>query len=146
MSHDAAQVLHASFGDSDLTLQCALRADASSVTLVAVGPFGQRVFSVRYNGATVEAQASPYVPLSLPPRRVLSDVQLALWPLAAWQQALVDSAWQIDEPEPGLRRLRYRGQLIAEVHYEVPDDPWRSRLRLDNRPLHYSLQIEPQTP
>jgi hypothetical protein len=138
-------VLHAAYGERELTLQCALQADATAVTLVALGPLGQRAFTLRYDGQQVEAQSSPYAPQTLPPRRVLADVELALWPLSAWQQQLAGSDWSLTEPRPGLRRLRYRRQLVAEVHYDGAD-LWRSHLWLANLPLGYTLEIEPQIP
>jgi hypothetical protein len=143
--HSAAQVLHAAFGERELTLQCAVQADADAVTLIALGPLGQRAFTLRYDGHKLDAQTSPYAPQTLPPQRVLSDVQLALWPLAAWQQQLAGSDWSLTEPRPGLRRLRHGKQLVAEIHYEG-SDPWHSHLWLANLPLGYTLEIEPQNP
>lgn len=144
------QNLNIAYGDRELDLQAAVRAEPDHLTLIALGPLGQRAFTVRYDGhdvrADVAADAAGSVPSSFPPERVLADLQFALWPLAAWQAGLAGSEWQITEPQPGLRRLRWRGQLIAEVHAADPADPWHSRLWLGNYADGYSLAITPQTP
>jgi len=91
----------------------------------------------------LHADKGPYVPSAFPPEQVLSDLQLVLWPNAAWQQRLVGSEWQMAEPRPGLRRLRYRGRLVAEVHYAdaATGDPWNRRAWLSNLAYGYTLDI-----
>lgn len=143
--HAASQTLNVAFGKQDLSLQCALQADADEVTLIAVGPLGQRALSLHYDGHKLTSEASPYVPGSFPPGQVLSDLQLVLWPLAAWQAALRDSDWQIVEPNPNLRRLRYRGRLVADVHYaDGSHDPWSGHAWLSNLAYGYTIDIETQ--
>ncbi|GAC1629718.1 MAG: DUF3261 domain-containing protein [Nevskia sp.] len=146
--HAASQTLNVAFGTSDLSLQCALQADAAQVTLIAVGPLGQRALSLRYDGSTLKAEASPYVPAAFPAAQVLSDLQLVLWPSAAWQARLAGSDWQLLEPVPGLRRLRYRGRLVAEVHYADGrgGDAWQGRAWLSNLAYGYTLDIGTQPP
>lgn len=139
----ASQVLHVQYGKGAFTLQCALQADAGAVILIAIGALGQRAFSLHYDGVKLDAQASPYAPQGLPPERVLSDVQLALWPLPAWQERLRGSDWTISEPAPGTRELFFRRQLVSRVDY-AGADPWRARVKLQNLALNYSIGIEPQ--
>jgi hypothetical protein len=141
----AIQVVHAAMGEREMSLQCEVHVDTRAATIVALGPLGRRAFSLKYDGDVLDAQLDPYAPAGLPAQRVLADVQLALWPLHAWQERLRGGDWQIAEPRPGLRRLRYRGRLIEEVHYSG-SDPWTSPLWLVNLALGYTLEIEPQTP
>jgi hypothetical protein len=143
-AHQAQQVLHARFGEREIALQCALVADSAAVTLVAVGALGRRLFTASYDGTRLNAQIDPQAQLPLPPERVLADVQFALWPLAAWQSRLEGSAWQIEQPQPGLRRLSYRGRWYEEVLYGDAAHPWRGRLRIANFALGYTLDIVPQ--
>ena len=144
-AHSAAQVLHIVNGDRSFTLQCALQADSGAVTLIALGPLGQRAFSLHYDGSKLDAQASPYAPQGLPPERVLSDVQLAMWPLPAWRDQLQGSDWKIAEPSSGLRELYFHGELVSRVSYSA-SDPWQSHINLQNLALNYSIEIEPQSP
>jgi len=138
------QVLHVAYGKRQLTLQCALQATAQQDTLVAVGPFGQRLFTLRYDGDGLKADVSPYLPDTLPPRQVLADVQLALWPLTAWQTRLAGSGWRLTAPQPGVRRLRYQGRLVAEVYYDGHSDGWNGRFWLVNLAYGYTLDIRSQ--
>lgn len=137
----ARQVLHIAYGKQALTLQSALQAGRDRDTLVAIGPFGQRFFTLSYDGRRVQAEVSPYAPSDLPARQVLADVELALWPLPAWQQRLAGSGWTLRAPEPGVRRLRYDGRLVAEVHYDAGSDGWDGRFWLVNLTYGYTLDI-----
>lgn len=139
----ALQIVHGAFGKNDVDFQCVVDVNPQQVTLVGLSALGLRWFSLRYDGLALEAETSSQAPELLKPRRVLADLQFALWPLPALQQALVDSAWQVTEPAPATRRLRRDGQLIAEVHY-TGADPWQGRLWLSNFEFGYTLAIDSQ--
>lgn len=140
-SRSARQRLHGSFAEREETLQCVVAVDPGHISLVALSATGTRIFSLGYDGRKLDAAISPLAALQLKPERILSDMQLALWPLASLQQALVGSAWKINEPVAGTRRLRHGGRLIAEVHYSGTD-PWRGRFWLSNFEFGYSLMVE----
>ncbi|MFI4979767.1 MAG: DUF3261 domain-containing protein [Nevskiales bacterium] len=144
-THAVTQVLHVAHGDSLFTLQCAVQADPGAVILIALGPLGQRAFTLHYDGDKLESQVSPFAPSSLPPERVLSDVQLAMWPLSSWQEKLKGTEWSVVEPGPGVRKLLFRQDLVSRVDYEGVD-PWRAHIHLQNYVLGYSIDIEPQNP
>lgn len=135
------QVLHVAYGKQVLTLQAALQATPGHDTLIAVGPFGQRVFTLDYDGRQLHAEVSTYLPDTLPPRQMLADVELALWPLDAWQQRLAGSGWVLSAPQPGVRRLRYHDRLVTEVHYDDGSDGWNGRFWLVNLVYGYTLDI-----
>lgn len=140
-SRSSQQVLHVAYGKHELTLQAALQATPGHDTLIAVGPFGQRFFTLNYDGDTLKADVSPYLPDTLPPRQVLADVELALWPLSAWQQRLAGTGWVLSAPQPGVRRLRYGDRLVAEVYYDDGSDGWNGRFWLVNLAYGYTLDI-----
>jgi hypothetical protein len=145
----ASQTLNVAFGKQELDLQTAVQANSQALTLIALGPLGQRAFTLVYDGRMVKSDITPEaaaaLPKQFPPERVLADLQLALWPLAAWQARLAGGDWQLSEPQPGLRRLRWRGQLVAEVHSDMPGDPWNGQLWLSNLAYGYTLTIRSQT-
>lgn len=142
-TRNALQVLHGAFGEHDVAFQCVVDVSPAQLTLVGLSAQGQRWFSLRHDGSTLAAEASPQAPAQLDPQRVLADLQLALWPLPALQQALAGTAWQVTEPAPATRRLRREGRLVAEVHYSGAD-PWQGRLWLSNFEFGYTLAIESQ--
>ncbi|HEU0195588.1 MAG TPA: DUF3261 domain-containing protein [Nevskiaceae bacterium] len=141
VQRQATQVLHAAYGAHEMTLQCALDARTSKDTLVALGPFGQRLFTLHYDAKGVRVKSSPYVPARLPARRIWADVELALWPASAWQRRLAGTDWHLTEPLPGVRRLRYGDRLVTEVHYDADSDGWNGRFWLVDWPYDYSLEI-----
>ena len=140
-AHSARQLLHAAFGEHDLAFQCVIDARPDAFTVVGLDALGQRWFSLHHDGRTLDTRLGPQAPQQLDPGRVLADLQLALWPLAALQQALAGSAWQVSEPAPATRRLRRDGRLVAEVHY-AGSDPWQGQLWLSNFESGYTLSVE----
>jgi hypothetical protein len=139
----ASQVIHAAYGDRAVTLRTALQVDAASLTLVGVTATGQRVFTASWDGKTITAERGVFVPSHVEPERVLADMQLALWPLQAVQEALGNS-YEVSEPFAGVRRLKHSGRLIAEVHY-AGDDPWSGRLWFVSFEHDYSLTVDTTT-
>ena len=140
-ARSAAQVIHAAYGARAVVLRTAIEVAAGKLEVVGVTATGQRVFTARYDGKTIDAQKSPFVPASLDPERVLADMQLALWPLPAVQAAFRERGLDVSEPFPGVRRLLRGGALLAEVHY-ASADPWNGRLWFANFEFDYSLTID----
>jgi acetyl-CoA acetyltransferase len=140
-ARSASQVIHAVYGARSMTLSTAIQLDAGSLKVVGVTATGQRLFTVSWNGAAVSAQKSAFVPDAVDPERVLADVQLALWPLPAVQEAFGKAGLEVTEPFAGVRRLRRGDALVAEVHY-ASADPWNGRLWFVNFQYDYSLTID----
>jgi hypothetical protein len=138
---NASQVIHAAYGARAMTMRTAIQLDAAGLKVVGVTATGQRLFTVGWDGKSVTAEKSALVPDNVDPKRVLADVQLALWPLAALQETLRNQDLEVSEPFAGVRRLRRGSDLVAEVHYAAAD-PWASRLWLVNFELDYSLTID----
>jgi len=109
--------------------------------VVGVTATGQRLFTASWNGSTISADKSAFVPASVEPERVLADMELALWPLAAVQSAFSAAGLEVTEPFAGVRRLRRGDALIAEVHY-ASSDPWNGRLWFVNFQYDYSMTID----
>src|SRR4051812_37214879 len=137
----ASQIVHAAFGARSVALRTAIVVSAGKLEVVGVTATGQRLFTASYDGKSIDAQKSPFVPETLDPERVLSDMQLALWPLAAVQAAFGERGLAVTEPFAGVRRLARGDTLIAEVHYATAD-PWSGRLWFVNFEYDYSLTID----
>jgi hypothetical protein len=140
-ARSASQVIHAVYGARVVVLRTAIQLDSSGLRVVGVTATGQRLFTARWDGKTVSAEKSAFVPDSVDPQRVLADMQLALWPLASVQAAFAGAGLEVSEPFAGVRRLRRGDALIAEVHYATAD-PWAGRLWLANFEFDYSLTID----
>lgn len=94
------------------TLDALLEVDGQVVRL-ALFHLGQRMGTLSWDGAQLQTQLSRWWPAQLPPAQVLSDMQLALWPVPAIAQAL-PADWQVQGSAQG-RRLSYQGQQRVEV-------------------------------
>jgi hypothetical protein len=137
------QVVRAAYGAREMTFNCVVTVKGGSMTLVGVSSLGVRLFTVRYDGARIEAQTAQALQGPFLPERLLADLQLVFWPLASLTQPMHAGGWQLSEPSPGTRRLRRGEQLIAEAHYGTVD-AWSGRSWLVNFEHGYSLQIDTQ--
>ncbi len=136
------QIVHVAFKEREAALQCVLTVDGERIGVLGLDALGQRLFSLSYDGAhPMQVQRNPMLPAQVSPERLLADLQLAYWPLAALQSAYAGSGWHVSEPLAGTRRLRHDEQLVAEVHYSVAD-PWTGPLWLSNFRHGYSLAVE----
>ena len=144
-SQIARQVVHAAFGERDATLQCVLQVTPERIALVALNAVGLRLFSVTVANGQTTVERAPGVPDNVQPERILADIQLAYWPLAALQTAYAGTDWNVTEPFTGTRRLLHDGRLAEEVHYaQNTDDHWQGRLWLSNFEFGYSLAVDSQ--
>jgi hypothetical protein len=142
-SAHVTQILNAAYGEREASLQCVLDIGPQSLSVVGLTATGQRVFTLKYDGATLDAERSPFAPTEIAPERILADLELAYWPLPALQAATAGTPWTISEPRAGLRRVRYGATLVAETH-RVGDGPWPPRLWLANFAYGYALDIQSQ--
>lgn len=138
----AEQILRIAYGERSLSLQCVAGVTHAETALSCFTALGQRAFHLKHDGQAVSAETSAQdAAQAMSPERILTDLQLAYWPLPALAAAFAGGGWQISEPTPGLRRLRRDGALYAEVHY-ASASPWNGRLWLVNFEQRYSLDIE----
>jgi hypothetical protein len=134
----AEQILTLASGGSTSTLQAYVDVTPQQIKLVGLTALAQRVLSVTSDASGLSGTAPP--PLRI--ENLLADLQLATWPLAALQQAMAGGDFSISEAGRGMRRVLYRGEPYAEVHYAGPAPPWDGRIWLVNFPYRYTLDID----
>jgi hypothetical protein len=101
-------------GEQTRDMIALLEADAAHTRLAAVAG-GQVLARIDWDGHDLHVTRAPWAPDELNPERILSDLQLSLWPVDAIQAAL-PGGWYIDAM-PGMRRLRSGNEVVAEVRY-----------------------------
>jgi hypothetical protein len=136
-----SQRLRAMHGEREMSIECAVDVDAGRILLVGLLPAGPRLFTASFDGTRIDAQSSRALPAALSAERMLNDLQLAFWPLAALERAFAGTGWRVTEPDPRTRRLLRGGSLVAEVHY-AGADPWHGRVWLANFVADYSIAID----
>jgi hypothetical protein len=109
---------------SEQVLEALLEVDAQTVR-VALFHMGQRMGTITWDGRQLDQQLSRWWPAQLVPAQILSDLQLALWPLDAVQKAL-PLPWSVEIFDSG-RRLSHKheehvlvkkmGQDVFAIHY-----------------------------
>ncbi len=99
-------------------LQALLEADAGEVR-IALTSMGQVLARMRWDGVQLDVQRSRYWPQQVEPARILSDLQLALWPAEEIARAL-PPAWQLLVQPDGSRRLLQGDAARVEVRAITP--------------------------
>src|SRR3546814_3823509 len=75
-SLQAEQVLHVAYGSDEHSLQCVVRDDAKSLSLICLTGMGQRVFTLDYDGSDLKTWRAPFAPDAIDPQRIVADLQL----------------------------------------------------------------------
>jgi len=135
------QLVRGAFGAREMTLNCVVTVKDGTMSVVGLSAMGVRVFTIRYDGLTTSVDNSLPIPAQLTPERLLADLQLVYWPMAALESAWQPAGWEVSDSAPGTRRLRRDSRLVAEVHY-TSADPWQGRSWLVNFEHGYTLNIE----
>nr|WP_225937007.1 DUF3261 domain-containing protein [Myxococcus sp. RHSTA-1-4] len=122
------------------SLEALLEVDASALRLAGFA-LGQRVFTMQWDGTTLDEQRDARLPAQFQSRQVLRDIQLVYWPAGAVRAAL-PPGWTLEE-EPGRRALLQAGREWLSVRYGG-EPRWVGRAELVNLAEHYRLTIESQ--
>ena len=132
-------MLHATHGRDSTTFQAVVRVTPAQVSVIGLLPMGPRAFTLDWDGAALKydalTEAAPR------PERMLADLELAFWPLAALQEAGAATGWVIREPAAGVRRVFHDGALYAEVRSGAAER-WNGHVSLVNLALGYTLEID----
>ena len=118
----------------DQQLDVLLEADAQHVQ-VGVLAMGTLAARLDWDGTTLSETKAPWWPDAVAGARILSDLQLTLWPVAAIQAAL-PAGWRVAE-DGNVRTLTQDGAVVTVV---TRTSPWV--VELDQRRDHFTLKIE----
>lgn len=123
-------------GEERREIQALLEADATHTRLAALAG-GQVLARLDWDGQDLRVVRSPWAPAELVPERILSEMQLSLWPVEAIAAAL-PAGWTL-AVEAGRRVLRAGGEVVAQVRYPDPQtiefEQYRDGYRLTIRTL-----------
>lgn len=119
-------------------LDVILEADADSVRLALMN-LGQTVARLEWDGQKLTESRASWWPAAVKGERILSDLQLVLWPAPAISAAL-PGGWTLDASDKE-RVLRRQDTVVATVNYtsathaELVNLRDGYRLSIDSRPL-----------
>lgn len=117
MTLQANQRLTLTRGADHHPLLAVLATSADDIRLSALGPLGQRLLDIRYDGRQLEAVTSPRVETPLSARWILAQMQLAYWPLNALQSAY-GPPWRL-RVTPNQRILYLDNDRLVTVTYRA---------------------------
>ena len=140
-SRRIVQQITAQWPDRKETLLCVLELDQRHIAMAGLSNDGVGLFNLTYDGKTIVLDKSPLLPESLAPEFIITDLQLAYWPVAVLQKSLHASSWRL-ESDAGHRRLYFQGDKVVDVNYLTPDAVWAKSVELINYRYNYRLQIK----
>ena len=111
-----------------------LEADAEHVQLGVVA-MGQVAARLNWDGTTLTETKAPWWPQAVSGARILSDLQLTLWPVDAIQAAL-PPGWRLAEAG-AVRTLTQDGDVVTVITHTSAQV-----VELDQRREHFHLTIE----
>ena len=100
--------------------------------------FGQRMLTLRYDGVKLVEHRNPVLPREVRGADILTDVQMALWPVGAVRAAL-PGGWTIVDSDT-LRTFWKGAHEIVTISYDAAPH-WRSRVTMRNLQYDYRLVI-----
>lgn len=118
----------------DQQLDVLLEVDERHVQMGVVA-MGQVAARLDWDGVTLTQTQAPWWPQAVSGSRILSDLQLTLWPVAAIQAAL-PAGWQLVEAG-NQRTLTDAGAVVTVITRSSPQ-----LVELDQRREHFKLKIE----
>lgn len=119
-------------------LDVLLEADEHHVQMGLVA-MGQVAARLEWDGVTLTEERAPWWPQAVSGSRILADLQLTLWPVAAIQAAL-PAGWQLAE-SGNVRTLTQDGDVVTVITRSSPQV-----VDIDQRREHFKLKIESRAP
>lgn len=133
-SFAAQQQLAATVQGRTQRIDVLLEVDAQAVRLALVS-MGQTAARLEWDGVRLQETRAAWLPAVVSGERILSDLQLALWPEAAVHEAL-PRGWSLDTGPAG-RVLRQGATPVVNVRY-----PTASRIEIDHLRDGYHLVVD----
>jgi hypothetical protein len=115
--------------------------DAHWLRVAALGPLGNRILLLEWDGSTYHEERGPQVPADFPLELILRDLELALFPSSAVRQALPSAAWTLGET-PYRRVLLLDQKPVIAIDYSA-EDHFRCTVRFHHLTLAYHIEISP---
>ena len=115
-----------------------LEISSETVTLAGMGPLGNRMMALSWDGAVLTKELDPVIPRQLPVEDILRGVQLVYWPEDALREALAQG-WEL-KLGPGSRGLMNRGKEVVVVRYR--GDHFKDPIEIEDKAAGYTTIIK----
>lgn len=120
-------------------LEAVLTVDADRIYLVILGPLGQRLATLSFDGQRLTIDRGGPIPVDTPLENILGELQIIFWPLAVLNTGERNRDWYFKE-QKHIRYVYYRQRLVAEIHRRS-SSPWTGDFDYISRVSDYRLTI-----
>lgn len=127
------------------TLLAAWSATPERLDLAGLTPMGQTLLTLGYDGTKLSEFTSPLLPEEVSGRDILTQIQLAYWPVNTIQQALAGSDWQLEAAGDRILYFRQRPAMTIAISHGNQSDTALESISITNHLMHYQLEIQTLT-
>ncbi|WP_444891664.1 DUF3261 domain-containing protein [Microbulbifer sp. DLAB2-AA] len=107
-----------------------------------LSPEGMSLLDIAYDGNEISTHHYMRRAASLPPEKLLADIQFVYWPVTQLQKQL-PVGWKLQESVVEgnyIRQLFHNGEISTEARYST-NDIWEAQVELEHKRLGYRLSI-----
>ncbi|MCF6764177.1 DUF3261 domain-containing protein [Thiotrichales bacterium 19S3-7] len=144
IQHKASQILSASYTINDktqtYTSEVIVEVDSKHIILVAASGWGGTIFSIDYDGETINSSSLPMPNAAMGIKHTLSDFIFTYASEKVLKSMLKDSQIQV-KMMPKMRIFYLKNKKIMQITY-ANDNPWLGTIKLKNFIYHYTINIQ----
>ncbi len=126
-------------GDVSHHWEAVLNVDAERIYLLILGPLGQRLATLSFNGQQLTVDRGGPISIKMSLEKLLWELQIIFWPLAALNTGEGNRDWYFEE-QMHIRHVHYQQQLVAEI-YRHSSSPWSGNFDYISRMSDYRLSV-----
>jgi hypothetical protein len=128
-------------GSPPFEVLAALELDAHWLRVAALGPLGNRILLLEWDGSAYHEERDPQVPADFPLELILRDLQLSMFPASAIRQALPPGEWSLTDT-PYRRVLFLDRAPVITIDYSA-EDHFSGNVSFRHLTLGYAIEIRP---
>lgn len=102
-------------GNNSHHWEAVLNVDANQIDLVILGPLGQRLATLGFDGQHLTVYRSNPISIDISLEKLLGELQMIFWPLAVLNTDKWNRGWHFEE-QKHIRHVYYQQQRVAEIH------------------------------
>ncbi|MCF6767377.1 DUF3261 domain-containing protein [Thiotrichales bacterium 19S11-10] len=144
INQQAKQILTATYtinGKKDsYTSEVIVEITPARVILVAASGWGGTIFSINYDGKTIDSSSLPMPNANMGIKHTLSDFIFTYASDQVLDQMLALSGIKLVS-KPKRREFWLDKKLIMSINYQY-DNPWKGKVKLHNYLYHYTIDVE----
>lgn len=125
-------------GKTNLQWEAVLNVDAAQISLIILGPLGQRLATLNSDGEHLTVEHDRPIDISL--KKLLVELQMIFWPLTTLNADKWNKDWRFEE-QKNIRQVYYQQQRIAEIHRHPSSSQWSGKFDYISKISDYRLSI-----